>query len=172
MVLLWHIIVSKPRTNDCAEVRETLTLFENSRSIHDTIIARETHLLHCRMNWKCSSDERMVTFVLEKLLRKIAVLRSPRGALYASFLLTAPVSTPCFSLTEYHGSLCSAPCYPPASSSLCSLASCSRHLNYAGRAFIFNLFLEITICWELARLRVGSGCVGLRKRGAVTRKKK
>ena len=109
----------------------------------------------------------MLTFILKRLPRKIAVLlRSRRERLlpYASFLLTAhrdsahpmlfphpKISTPSLSLSLSATLLPPPPSTRRASSSLCSLVSCSRHSNYSERAFIFNLFLEITICSELER---------------------
>ncbi|KAG7196716.1 hypothetical protein KM043_016046 [Ampulex compressa] len=47
------------------------------------------------------------------------------------------------------GSLQSRPPVSTQPSSLLCPCRCSRHSNYT--AFIFNLFLEITICWELVQ---------------------
>lgn len=62
--------------------------------------------------------------------------------MYSSSGLTAPTPSQLLS-------------HPLAFSSLRSLVKLQQAFElHAKRAFIFNLFLEITICWELARLRV------------------
>lgn len=86
--------------------------------------------------------------------------RNSKAGTYASFIKEIASKDCCFA----HGyvswrclaSLQPRSLAPTQPSSLLCRCRCSRHSNYG--AFIFNLFLEITICWELARQTTPRSC--------------
>lgn len=79
--------------------------------------------------------------------------RNSKAGTYASFIKEIASKDCCFAhgYVSWHclASLQPRSLAPTQPSSLLCRCRCSRHSNYG--AFIFNLFLEITICWELAR---------------------
>jgi len=86
--------------------------------------------------------------------------RNSKAGTYASFIKEIASKDCCFAhgYVSWHclASLQPRSLAPTQPSSLLCRCRCSRHSNYG--AFIFNLFLEITICWELARQTTPRSC--------------